>query len=93
MKRIVIEVDDVVARNWKMSCQEVRDRVTKIVARELKYPKGYARPDEKEAWERYQRNLARLPETILNMKRSQEEAARNGLTEEILEKLLVEADD
>jgi hypothetical protein len=65
MKRIVIEVDDVV------------------------YPKGYARPDGKEAWERYQRNLARLPETILNMKRSQEEAARNGLTEEILEKLLL----
>lgn len=93
MKRIVLEVDNIIAENWKICGQGLRDKVTKIVSRELKYPIGYARPDEKEAWERYQRNLKRLPQTIENMKMSHEEAARNGLSEEILEKLLIEDDE
>ena len=90
MKRIVIEVDDVVAKNWKMSSQEVRDRVTKIVTRELKYPIGYGRPDEKEAWERYKKNLATLPKYLESIKESQNEAAKNGLTQDILDQLLAE---
>lgn len=90
MKRIIIEVDNVIAENWKFCCQAVRDKVTKIVSRELKYPIGYARPDEKELDNHRGMVLARLPESIENIKKSQEEAARNGLTEEILEKLLAE---
>lgn len=57
---------------------------------ELKYPLGYARPKERKATLRLQKNLKKLPKSIFNIKRSQKEAAKNGLTEEILEKLLSE---
>ncbi len=53
-------------------------------------PLGYARPDEKKARIRFEQNLKRLPKSIANIKRSQKEAARNGLTEEILNQLLTE---
>lgn len=93
MKCIIIEVEDVVAKNWKISCQEVRDKVARIVTRELTYPIGYARPDERELEEHRKMVCARLPQSMENMKKTQDEAARNGLTEEILEKLLSEDDE
>ncbi|MBB5437877.1 hypothetical protein HDC92_001551 [Pedobacter sp. AK017] len=90
MKRIVLEVDNVIAENWKICGQSLRDKVTKIVSRELKYPIGYARPDENEAWERYKKNLATLPKYLESIKECQNEAVKNGLTQDILDELLKE---
>lgn len=90
MKNIVIEVDEIIARNWKMSSKEVRERVARIVTRELKYPIGYARPAERELTQHRKVTFAKLPECIMNLRISQEVAASNGMTAEILKELLVE---
>jgi len=89
MKRIVIEVEDTLAQNW-VNCRELRNRIIKMVNKELTYPPGYGRPDEQAAWAFYQHNLIRLPETVNMMKKHQEEAAKNGLTAEILKNLLAD---
>lgn len=74
MERIVLEVDEETAKKWQMAPPEIR--------------KGLERKIE-ELLERvsYEIKVANF-EALLD--KASDEAARNGLTEEILEKLLNE---
>ncbi|TCC86749.1 putative toxin-antitoxin system toxin component, PIN family [Pedobacter hiemivivus] len=53
---------------------------------------AYTSPREKELIEHPKRAIAEIPEIMRSITKLQEEAARNGLTQEILERLLREAD-
>ncbi|REA60735.1 hypothetical protein DSL64_14495 [Dyadobacter luteus] len=74
MDRIVIEVEDRVARKWRDAAPEVKDQVGKDLGKKL---------DEILDGNR-ERDLD------FNLKLARQEAASNGLTEEILQKLLNE---
>ena len=74
MDRIVIEVDDSLARKWRDAAPEVKDQVGKDFEKKLD-----------EILHRYKQN-----DLDLNLKQARQEAASNGLTEEILQKLLNE---
>lgn len=112
MERIVIEVDDVTAKKWRLSSQKSRNRVSQQV--NIILAKEFA--DSKEDFLQYLDELRSTMKErglteekvneILNeddisyeikaahfeslLHKASDEAARNGLTEEILQQLLNE---
>ncbi|WP_143075817.1 hypothetical protein [Parafilimonas terrae] len=74
MERIVLEVDDAAARKWRKSSTEIKKRLEKSFEKQIEIVSQI----DKEAWF----------EELLTKARA--EAARNGLTEEILQQLLNE---
>jgi hypothetical protein len=74
MDRIVIEVEDSVARKWRDAAPEVKDQVGRDLEKQLD---EILRSKSKRDFD-------------LNLKLAREEAASNGLTEELLQKLLNE---
>ncbi|MNY19196.1 hypothetical protein D3C86_1526180 [compost metagenome] len=89
MKPTKNKTEETKAKKLEMTDTQVCDQ-NSIIVQGLKYPLGYARPNERKAKLHFKQNLKRLPKSNSNIKRSQEEAYRNGLTEVILEKLLTE---
>lgn len=74
MERIVIEVDEETAKKWRDASPEIKKRLEKKIEEIL----------DKVS---YEIKVARF-EALLD--KASDEAARNGLTEEMLEKLLNE---
>ena len=74
MERIILEVDDAVAKKWRRSSDEIRRRLEKSFEKQIEI----VSQSEKEA--RFEKLLTK----------AREEAAGNGLTEEILQQLLNE---
>lgn len=74
MERIVIEVNEATARKWRKTSSDVKSRLEKI------FEKHIDLATQKDKEERFEKLLDK----------ARKEAAENGLTEEILEKLLNE---
>ncbi|MFT4152874.1 hypothetical protein [Parafilimonas sp.] len=74
MERIVLEVDDAAAKKWRKSSNEIKRRLEKNFEKQIEIVSQI----DKEA--RFEELLTK----------AREEAARNGLTEEILQQLLNE---
>lgn len=74
MERIVIEVDEAAAKSWRKASPKVKSQLEKSFGKQIVI---LSQSDKEERFEEL-------------LKRAREEAARNGLTEEILEKLLNE---
>ena len=74
MERIVIEVGDTTAKNWRNVSPKIKSELEKIFEKQI----DDITQKSKEA------NFEKL------LEEAREEAARNGLTEEILQKLLNE---
>ena len=94
MERITLEVDETVARNWNNASESVKKKasqlITQLFGKNEISEKGYGLPDEtliqqietraKEGYREYEASLQTLRET----------AMANGMTPEILERLLNE---
>ena len=74
MERIVIEVDEATAKKWRKVSPKVKNRLEKSFQKQIEI----VSQSDKEA----------QFEELLN--KAREEAAKNGLTEEILQQLLNE---
>ena len=74
MERIVIEVDDATAKKWKDASPEIKGQLEKNIEKQIEILSRGAKED----------GFFTLLDKI------SDEAVKNGLTEEILEKLLNE---
>ena len=74
MERIVIEVDDQTAKKWKQASAKVKGQLEKNIEKQIEILSRVAKEDE----------------FFALLDKISDEAVRNGLTEEILEKLLNE---
>ena len=76
MERIVLEVDDQVAKNWRFSSEKKRQEVNKTISKMLEV--AFKQKDD--------------DEFIQFIKEVQDKAAERGLTEDILNDILNEHD-
>jgi ferritin len=76
MERIVLEVDDQVAKNWRFSSEKKRQEVNKTINKMLEIAFGQKEDDD----------------FIQFIKEVQDKAAERGLTEDILNDILNEPD-
>jgi intracellular sulfur oxidation DsrE/DsrF family protein len=74
MERIVIEVDDATAKKWRNVTPDIKTKLEKSFERQIEIVSQGTKESQFE--------------DLLN--RAREEAAKNGLTEEILQQLLNE---
>ena len=74
MERIVIEVEDSVAKNWQRISPEIKSSLEKVIEKQIKELSNKAKESNFEAL----------------LRKASDEAAQNGLTEEILQRLLNE---
>ncbi|MGN6604096.1 MAG: hypothetical protein ACTHK8_16690 [Ginsengibacter sp.] len=74
MERIVIEVDDATAKKWRKTSPQIKNKLEKLFEKQIEI---VAERDKETQFE----------ELLDNARR---EAAKNGLTEDILEQLLNE---
>lgn len=102
MERIVLEVNNDIARKWNAASAPKRDKVLTILNDALDLidisekdtipPKGYGLPDA-ETIQKFEAaakdNLAAFEQSLQKIRKK---AEANGLTEEILERLLNEDD-
>ncbi len=98
MERIVIELDDAAARKWWQIPQAKRDTITAIINRVLKTEKeedlkpGYALPSEEELQQQIESLCLNEPSYQKLLEEGRAVTAANGLTQELLDKLLAEDD-
>lgn len=74
MERIILEVDEATAKKWKDASPEIKNRLEKNVERQIEVLTRGARVDD----------------FFALLDKISDEAVKNGLTEEILERLLNE---
>jgi len=74
MERIVIEVDDATAKKWRKASPAIKNRLEKSFEKQIEI---VSQSDKEAQFEEL-------------LKKAREEAAKNGLTEEILQQLLNE---
>lgn len=74
MERIILEIDDAAAKKWRKSSAEIKRRLQKSFEKQIEI---ISQSDKEERFEEL-------------LDKAREEAARNGLTEEILQQLLNE---
>jgi hypothetical protein len=74
MQQIVIEVDDATAKKWNESSSKIKGQLEKNIEKQIDILSGGVKEDE----------------FFALLDKISDEAVKNGLTEEILEKLLNE---
>jgi len=74
MERIVIEVDDATAKKWRKTSPQIKNKLEKLFEKQIEI---VAERDKETQFEEL-------------LDKARREAAKNGLTEEILEQLLNE---
>ncbi|MEO6844131.1 MAG: hypothetical protein ABI184_03100 [Ginsengibacter sp.] len=74
MERIIIEVDDATAKKWQAVSPKIKQRLEKNIEKQMEILSRGAKEDE----------------FFALLDKISDEAVKNGLTEEILEKLLNE---
>ena len=74
MERIVIEVDDATAKEWQAASPKIKQRLEKNIEKQMAILS----------------HGAKVEEFFALLDKISDEAVKNGLTEEILEKLLNE---
>ena len=74
MERIVLEVDEATAKKWKKTSPEIKNRLEKSFEKQIEIISQSDKEDE----------------FFALLDKISDEAVKNGLTEEILEKLLNE---
>ena len=74
MERIVIEVDEATAKKWRKVSPKIKNRLEKSFEKQIEI---VSQSDKEAQFEEL-------------LKKAREEAAKNGLTEEILQQLLNE---
>jgi len=74
MERIVIEVDEATAKKWRKASPEIKNRLEKSFEKQIEI---VSQSDKEAQFEEL-------------LKKARKEAAKNGLTEEILQQLLNE---
>ncbi|MGV8090273.1 MAG: hypothetical protein AB2L24_00225 [Mangrovibacterium sp.] len=103
MERIILEVDNRTAKKWRYITQQQQKQITRILSQALellenkdnagkKQPIGYGQPSEEMMKDLLAENRKEWPEYKKLLDKGREEAKANGLTEEILNKLLAEDD-
>ncbi|UGU17509.1 hypothetical protein LS482_06445 [Sinomicrobium kalidii] len=102
MSKIVLEVDDTVARKWKASSKKWRKQVAALIGRVItrgedsadadKMPKGYALPTDKELQKHFNKVQEDTPSYTQFLDELGDIAAKNGLDQELLDQLLAEDD-
>jgi hypothetical protein len=97
MERIVIEVDNTTAKRWRKSGDGKRKKINAIIKKALKQndklivkepEPGYGLPTEKEMQKHSKKVIATRPGYKKFLNDIREKAAKNGLTEEVLNHLL-----
>lgn len=98
MERITLEVNNRTAGKWKYTSRQQQKKIARMIGKVLDvlnkdverkaFPVGYSRPFEKEAEKLYKKNVTEWPEYEKLLMQLRMEASDNGLTEEILEKIL-----
>ena len=99
MERIVLDVDEQTVEAWNRISPIQRKKITEIVSKALNLfnqsnilqePEvGYARPSENELLAHKKRAEILLPAYIELVEAGKLEAASNGLTQELLDELLL----
>ncbi len=74
MERIVLEVDEATAKKWRKASPKIKNRLEKSFEKQIEI---VSQSDKETQFEEL-------------LKKAREEAAKNGLTEEILQQLLNE---
>ena len=100
MSRIILEVDDSIARKWEASSKQLKKKVTELIAKFVSddaveptnADAGYALSDKKvqKAFEKNRSGIAAYQKLLNEIGNT---AAKSGLTEQKLETLLLEEND
>lgn len=102
MERIILEVDNHTAKRWRYTSPQQQKQIAKIISQTLellekdatvkKRPVGYGRPSEEDIKDLLAENRKEWSGYKKLLDKSRKKAEDNGLTEEILKKLLAEND-